>query len=154
MCKQNMDDKILLRAIRLAGKTGDRLIIVDPSSGTAHAVLPLDAYEKLANGIASLHVLSDNNLENSLPEETCLDSDFDADILEDFEDKPFKAVPASEKGNKLSENNEKNIDATIEKALSELKMAEQSKKEEIPTVPMDILDNEADEEQYYLEPIE
>jgi len=47
------------RVLNLAERTGDRMIVVNPESGEAHAVLPLDAYEALVEGDASLRDLED-----------------------------------------------------------------------------------------------
>jgi len=45
-----MDARYLERIMALAERTGDRVIVVDPATGSAFALLPFEAYERLAGG--------------------------------------------------------------------------------------------------------
>ena len=44
-----MDTQLVFRLIELVRKTGDRLILADPSSDNAVVVMDLAAYERLLN---------------------------------------------------------------------------------------------------------
>lgn len=142
-----MDAKILQRVMDLADRTGDRVIVVNPENGTAHAVVPFDAYEKLVSGLASLKDLND---------ECC------SDEIEAIENEV-----TGEEFDHLVEEIEKEVIAEVAKPKTEElrpqpikteeineKIAEESQKMSTATPPVDILDNEANEEEYYLEPLE
>ena len=142
-----MDSELLQRVMDLAERTGDRVIVVNPESGAAHAILPFDAYEELVDGgTASLRDLEDED-----------DQDLDLDELEELEDimpdvlrsdEPVKA-PSS-----TAPATDEEIEKMVEHDLEILRSAEQSQKEAGGVTPLDVLDDEANEEQYYLEPIE
>ncbi len=114
---------MLQRVMDLAERTGDRVIVVNPESGVAHAILPFDAYEELVDGgTASLCDLND-----------------DLDLST-----PPSASPMTDE----------EIEKAVQHDLEIIKMAEQSEKETGGASVLDVLDDEANEEQYYLEPIE
>jgi len=110
-----MDADLLKRVMTLAERTGDRVIVVNPESGTAFAVLPFDAYEKMGSGDVGLRSLEPSEVE-SLSREALVDK--------------------------------------INQDIATWNSAQQSEKEGVDAVGMDILDDAAQEEQYYLEPIE
>jgi hypothetical protein len=127
-----MDAELLQRVLNLAEKTGDRVIVVNPESGEAHAVLPLDAYEELVEGDVSLRELGDwagDNENGQL----------------DFDDFKQKITPPA---------TDEEIGKLVQHDLDIIKSAEQSEKEAEATTPIDMLEDEANEEQYYLEPLE
>jgi hypothetical protein len=154
-----MDAKLLQRVMDLAEKTGDRVIVVNPKTGAAHAIMPFDSYEELVEGgTASLRDLGDefDFSETDIDEddedrEVCratgidLDDLHDESVLERSREKDDKIITKEEIG-------------AIEKAAMEEVMAEkiaqQSQKEAGGLTPLDVLDDEANEEQYYLEPLE
>ena len=139
-----MDAELLQRVLNLAEKTGDRMIIVNPESGEAHAVLPLDAYEELVEGDVSLRELGDWAGDNE-----CDKIDFDDFIVEpETKAEPKKSEPLSEA------NTEEEIQKLVARDLEAIKKAEQSEKDINGPAPLDTLEDEANEEQYYLEPLE
>ena len=118
-CTTYMESDLLSRVMRLAEKTGDRIIVVNPQTDSAFAVVPFDAYEQLAGtdtpkGVG-LTVLSENSVE-TMSREALVDR--------------------------------------INQEISAWNTSQQSQKEIDDVLPMDVLDEEANEEQYYLEPIE
>jgi hypothetical protein len=135
-----MDAELLQRVLNLAERTGDRMIVVNPESGEAHAVLPLDAYEALVEGDASLRDLEDWSGDNESEQ-----LDFD-DII--------AAPNAKEEQKKTPQSIDREIEKIVEHDLDIIKLAEQSEKEVEATAPIDALEDEANEEQYYLEPLE
>ena len=135
-----MDAELLQRVLNLAERTGDRIIVVNPESGEAHAVLPLDAYEALVEGDASLRDLGDWSGDNESEQ-----LDFD-DII--------AAPNAKEEEKKTPQAIDREIEKIVEHDLDIIKLAEQSQKEEEINSPIDALEDEANEEQYYLEPLE
>jgi len=135
-----MDAELLQRVLNLAERTGDRVIVVNPESGEAHAVLPLDAYEALLEGDASLRDLEDWSGDNENEQ-----LNFD-DII--------AAPNAKEEEKKTPQAIDREIEKIVEHDLDIIKLAEQSQKEEEINSPIDALEDEANEEQYYLEPLE
>ena len=130
-----MDAELLQRVLNLAERTGDRVIVVNPESGEAHAVLSLDAYEDLVDGVegdVSLRDLEDWSGDN------------ESEQL-DFDDFKQKITPPA---------TDEEIEKMVEHDLGIIKSPEQSQKEEEITTPIDALEDEANEEQYYLEPLE
>jgi hypothetical protein len=149
-----MDAKLLQKVMDLAEKTGDRVIVVNPKNGTAHAVMPFAAYEKLVSNTASLRNLGDDqdylgDSESDEDEEECLlckemgidsdDSDDDVKLLEADDDE----IPSIEELNRISEQ-----------VLRVDKKPELSQKIADDLAPLDILEDQENEEQYYLEPLE
>ena len=139
-----MDAELLQRVLNLAERTGDRMIIVNPQSGEAHAVLPLDAYEDLVEGGASLHDLGDWAGDNE-------DDEFDIDdfIVESEVKTETKKTPSSPEP-----VTDRELEKLVQHDLDIIKMAEQGQKEVETPALLDALEDEANEEQYYLEPLE
>jgi hypothetical protein len=138
-----MDAELLQRVLNLAEKTGDRVIVVNPESGEAHAVLPLDAYEDLVDGVendVSLRELGDWAGDNENGQ-----LDFD-DLISEPSTKDEQKIP--------SPATDEEIEKLVQHDLDIIKLAEQSEKEAEVTAPIDMLEDEANEEQYYLEPLE
>ena len=138
-----MDARLIQRVMDLAERTGDKVIIVNPKSGQAHAILPFDAYEDLIVSGASLQELEDL-------EDQAGDNDDGELAFDDFIAEPARKVES-----------EKTPPATLEELekmathdLNILKSADLSEKDVEETNPIDIMDSEANEEQYYLEPLE
>lgn len=73
------------RLLRLANKTGDRLIVVDSMSEEAYAVLPLDEYESLIAGreLDSMFGPYDLDMDD---EDELFDWHSTADVLDDLFD--------------------------------------------------------------------
>jgi hypothetical protein len=151
-----MNDKLLQRIMRLIERTGDRMIVVNPESGKAHAVLPFDDYEKISAGQASLLDLVDGECE-------CEDDDeFPWNLNDDKndEDKIFDEITAIEE--EVAKESEKmpKDPIFVEKKEDEgvdainKKLAEESQKISANTIPLDALDDEVGDDQYYVEPIE
>ncbi len=154
-----MDAELLQRVMDLAEKTGDRVIIVNPKTGSAHAVLPFDAYEKMAQGKASLRELAEGYEDAE---------DNDDDIFADDATEGIEAPFFHEENNESAKDDRGSRDAIsnslvarmeeIEKMASKAppadKMPELSQKEAGGMSSLDVLDDDADEEQYYLEPLE
>jgi hypothetical protein len=152
-----MDAKLLQRVMDLAEKTGDRVIVVNPKTGVAHAVVPFDDYEKMAQGTASLRDLDDS-----------FDFDGASDIGRDDEDDSedisrihFEEAEEETESDGVKTDSDRLTSAQIEAiekvAIEEVmaeKIAKESQKEAGGITPLDVLDDEANEEQYYLEPLE
>jgi len=155
-----MDSKILQRVMDLAEKTGDRVIVVNPLSGRAHAVVPFASYEKLVKNQASLRDLED---ERDYSDDL---DDFDEDFeIEDEEECPIcKATGINlddlddDKESIATEDDEipsvEELNRISEEALKDEKKPEQSRKIADDLAPLDVLEDEENEEQYYLEPLE
>jgi len=146
-----MDSKLLQRVMALVEKTGDRMIVVNPESGQAHAILPFDAYEELVSGKASLKDLDFD--EDEINESDKEIADFD-DLMSGImvPDEPKKVVVASQKQVINEPPTVNSVENSLESVID--KMADESQKEAGGISSLDVLDDEADEEQYYLEPIE
>ena len=140
-----MDGELLQRVLDLAEKTGDRMIIVNPESGEAHAVLPLDAYEDLVHGDVGLRELSEWAGDNE-PEEI----DFD-EIMHEPE---IKIAPKASASSVAAPKDENELEKLVQHDLDIIKMAEIGQKDDEAVLPLDALEDEANEEQYYLEPLE
>ncbi len=143
-----MDSKLLQRVMALVEKTGDRMIVVNPESGQAHAILPFDAYEELVEGTAHLEDLDFDESE---------DNEDKGDEIADFDDLMSGImVPDSHEmmPKRPSPAVQKEVEKIIEKEIEADKMADESQKEAGGISSLDVLDEEANEEQYYLEPIE
>jgi hypothetical protein len=149
-----MDAQLLQRIMRLIERTGDRMIVVNPESGKAHAVLPFDDYEKISAGQASLLDLVDGE---------CGDDDefpWNLNNDKDDEDKIFDEIAAIEE--EVAKESEKiPVDPIfIEKKEKEdveainKKFAEESQKISVNPIPLEALDDEVGDDQYYVEPIE
>jgi hypothetical protein len=150
-----MDAKLLQRVMDLADRTGDRVIVVNPESGTAHAIVPFDAYEDLVKGRASLR-----DLEYGLNDMDfdCEESEMgDGDEIGDLDDIDFNAITEEaikkEVAKAAAPVVEEIKNPIIEEEIVQ-KIAEDSQKEAGGITPLDVLDDEANEEQYYLEPLE
>jgi len=139
-----MDAELLQRVLNLAERTGDRMIIVNPQSGEAHAVLPLDAYEDLVEGGASLHDLGDWAGDNE-------DDEFNID---DFIVEPEVKTETKKTPSSPEPITDRELEKLVQHDLDIIKMAEQGQKEVETPAPLDALEDEANEEQYYLEPLE
>ena len=151
-----MDANLLQRIMRLSERTGDRMIVVNPESGKAHAVLPFDDYEKISAGQASLLDLVDG--ECSFDD----DDEFDWSVKDDKddEDKILDEIEAIQK--MVAEEDKKIVAEPIIvtkkeeiglEAINE-KLAEESQKISASATPPDALAEETTDEEYYLEPIE
>jgi hypothetical protein len=142
-----MDAKILQRVMDLADRTGDRVIVVNPENGTAHAVVPFDAYEKLVSGQASLKDLSDESVSDEIEttENEATDEEFSR-LVEEIEKEAVTEAVAT--------RIEETKPVIIKTEEINEKIAEESQKMSTATPPIDIIDNEANEEEYYLEPLE
>ena len=136
-----MDAELLQRVLNIAEKTGDRMIIVNPESGEAHAVMPLDAYEELIDGDVSLRELGEWAGDNE-PEEI---------ELNDFMNEPEIKIAPKEP---VAPIKDEELEKIVKHDLDIIKSAEIGQKETEPTPPLDVLEDEANEEQYYLEPLE
>lgn len=136
---------MLQRVLNLAERTGDRMIVVNPESGEAHAVLPLDAYEALVEGDASLRDLEDWSGDNDDEEAFKID---DFIVESESKNEPKKTAPPA------SPMTDEEIEKIVQHDIDIIKMAEQGQKEVENTAPLDALEDEANEEQYYLEPLE
>lgn len=153
-----MDAKLLQRVMDLAEKTGDRVIIVNPKSGTAHAVVPFDAYEKMAEGTASLRDLGDgfDFMESDVEDECELSTESGINLEAMPEDLSFdepEVVIKVETPKAVAPRPEAVKEpASVEEIIE--KMTQESQKEASGLTPLDVLDDEANEEQYYLEPLE
>ena len=148
-----MNDKLLQRIMRLIERTGDRMIVVNPESGKAHAVLPFDDYEKISAGQASLLDLVDGECENEDDDGFLWNSKDDEDkILDEIAGIEEMVAKESEKKPIDPIFVEKKEEGGVE-AINE-KLAEESQKISISAVPPDALDDEVGDDQYYLEPIE
>ncbi len=129
------------------------MIVVNPESGKAHAVLPFDDYEKISAGQASLLDLVDGECD---PED---DEDFSF-ISDDDEDKVLREI--AEIDELVAEENKKPVAEPVQKEIKEKedvevinkKLAEESQKISENPAPPDALDDEVGDDQYYLEPIE
>jgi len=139
-----MDAELLQRVLNLAERTGDRMIIVNPESGEAHAVLPLDAYEALVEGDASLRDLEDWSGDN----------DDERIELDDFMIDPEIKIATEKTASPAPAITDEELEKIVQHDLDIIKSAEQSQKESETTAPIDALEDEANEEQYYLEPLE
>ena len=139
-----MDAELLQRVLNLAEKTGDRMIIVNPESGEAHAVMPLDAYEELVDGDVGLRELSEWAGDN---EETPVE-------LDDFMSEPEIKIVPEKTAAPAPAIKEEELEKLVQHDLEIIKLAEQGQKEVEVNPPLDALEDEADEEQYYLEPLE
>jgi hypothetical protein len=135
-----MDAELLQRVLDLAERTGDRMIIVNPESGEAHAVLPLDAYEALVEGDVSLR-----DLEDWTEDDEGEQLRFDDTITE-----PNAKVEQKNPPRAINEE----IEKMVQHDLDTIKSVEQSQKDVEVDAPPDVLEDEANEEQYYLEPLE
>ena len=144
-----MDSKLLQRVMDLAEKTGDRVIVVNPKTGAAHAVMPFAAYEKLVKNTASLRSLEEGWDYSDEDEEECpicKAEGIDLDELADDEDEKEtgnEEIPSVEELNRIAEE-----------ALKDDKKPEISQKLRDDLAPLDVLDDQESEEQYYLEPLE
>lgn len=130
-----MDAELLQRIMDLAEKTGDRVIVVNPKSGAAHAVVPFDAYERMATGSASLRGLEGDFAPH----------DEDETIHVMGEESGIKETLVS----RLEEIERQAIKNDFEDNIVKV-----SQKEAGGLTSLDVLDEGADEEQYYLEPLE
>jgi hypothetical protein len=130
-----MDSELLLRVMKLAERTGDRVIVVNPESGKAFAVLPFEAYEKLADGSVGLQTLDDAN-----------------DLV--FPGEEELGIEVERESAALPEETAKAVEKKLADEIATWNLAKESEKELENTTPLDVLDDEANEEQYYLEPIE
>jgi hypothetical protein len=139
-----MDAELLQRVLNLAEKTGDRMIIVNPESGEAHAVMPLDAYEELVDGDVSLRELGEWAGDNE-PEQIELDDFMNEPEIKIVPEKTVAPTPAIKEGE---------LEKIVQQDLEIIKLAEQGQKDVEVNPPLDALEDEADEEQYYLEPLE
>jgi hypothetical protein len=139
-----MDAELLQRVLNLAERTGDRMIIVNPESGEAHAVMPLDAYEELVDGDVGLRELSEWAGDN---EETPVE-------LDDFMSEPEIKIVPEKTAVPAPAIKEEELEKLVQHDLEIIKLAEQGQKEVEVNPPLDALEDEADEEQYYLEPLE
>ncbi len=139
-----MDAELLQRVLNLAERTGDRMIIVNPQSGEAHAVLPLDAYEELVEGGASLHDLGDWAGDNEDDEFNIDDFIVETEVKTETKKTPSSPEPITDR----------ELEKLVQHDLDIIKMAEQGQKEVETPAPLDALEDEANEEQYYLEPLE
>jgi len=139
-----MDAELLQRVLNLAEKTGDRMIIVNPESGEAHAVMPLDAYEELVDGDVSLRELGEWAGDNE-PEQIELDDFMNEPEIKIVPEKTVAPTPAIK---------EEELEKIVQQDLEIIKLAEQGQKDVEVNPPLDALEDEADEEQYYLEPLE
>jgi hypothetical protein len=140
-----MDAKLLQRIMDLAEKTGDRVIVMNPKSGTAHAILPFDAYERMAQGNASLQDFQDADPGPLEP----------VGMADDIEDLHPHEEPeeAGGIGEMLAVRMEEIEKRAIREDVALIK-AQPSQKEATGLTSLDVLDDEANEEQYYLEPLE
>jgi hypothetical protein len=138
-----MDAELLQRVLNLAERTGDRMIIVNPQSGEAHAVLPLDAYEDLVEGGASLHDLGD----------WAGDNEGDRFDIDDFIVEPEVKTETKKTPSSPEPITDRELEKLVQHDLDIIKMAEQGQKEVEAATPLDVLEDEANEEQYYLEPL-
>ena len=152
-----MDANLLQRIMRLIERTGDRMIVVNPESGKAHAVLPFDAYEKLADGRASLLDLVDDECD------PLFENEFNDDLAEPAgdEDKAMREIAEIEKmveeelkreSEETAKSGEKTDKIDVEAINKEL--AEESQKISKNPLPLDALDDQVGDDQYYVEPIE
>lgn len=139
-----MDAELLQRVLNLAEKTGDRMIIVNPESGEAHAVMPLDAYEELVDGDVSLRELQEWSGDN---EEAPVE-------LDDFMNEPEIKIVPEKTAASVPVVKEEELEKIVQHDLEVIKLAEQGQKDVEVNPPLDALEDEADEEQYYLEPLE
>ncbi len=139
-----MDAELLQRVLNLAEKTGDRMIIVNPESGEAHAVMPLDAYEELVDGDVSLRELQEWSGDN---EEAPVE-------LDDFMNEPEIKIVPEKTAASVPAVKEEELEKIVQHDLEVIKLAEQGQKDVEVNPPLDALEDEADEEQYYLEPLE
>ncbi len=133
-----MDAKLLQRVMDLAERTGDRVIVVNPQSGEAHAIMPFDAYEELVDNRASLRDLFNEGMDDGPRRAGAPDFLSEAEVPP----KPIQTMTDEE------------IEKAVEHDIEVMKMAEASEKNEETSTPLDILDDEANEEEYYLEPLE
>jgi hypothetical protein len=152
-----MDENILQRVMDLAERTGDRVIVVNPRSGKAHAVLPFDAYEKLADGRASLLDLVDDEYDPLFENEFADDlagpvADEDKAMEEIAEIEKIVQEELSRESSEKVKKDEKDGKIDIEAVNKEL--AEESQKISENPLPMDALDDQVGDDQYYVEPIE
>ena len=113
--------------------------------------MPFDAYEELVDGgTASLRDLDDD----FDFKDKAKDDDNDIADLDDL----MSGIMVPDKATKEALQDKPMTDEEIEKAVKHdldlIKMAEESEKEAGGTTHLDVLDDEANEEQYYLEPIE
>ncbi len=141
-----MDANILQRVMDLAEKTGDRVIVVNPQTGTAHAVVPFDDYERLVADPAILPTLKKmGDYSDPLTDDEISGEEFDR-LVEEID----KEVAAEIKAEKAAK------EPAINEEISEInrKIAEESQKIVENPAPLDVLDDEANEEEYYLEPLE
>jgi hypothetical protein len=152
-----MDANLLQRIMRLIERTGDRMIVVNPESGKAHAVLPFEAYEKLADGRASLLDLVDDECD------PLFENEFNDDLAEPAgdEDKAMREIAEIEKmveeelkreSEETAKSGEKTDKIDVEAINKEL--AEESQKISKNPLPLDALDDQVGDDQYYVEPIE
>ena len=151
-----MNDKLLQRIMRLIERTGDRMIVVNPESGKAHAVLPFDDYEKISAGQASLLDLVDGECgcedDDEFPWNLNNDNDDEDKIFDEITAIEEEVAKESEKTPKDPIFVEKKADEGVE-AINE-KLSEESQKISINPVPLEALADEVGDDQYYLEPIE
>jgi hypothetical protein len=139
-----MDAELLQRVLNLAERTGDRMIVVNPESGEAHAVLPLDAYEALVEGDASLRDLEDWSGDNEGDKFDIDDFIVESEVKTETKNTSSSPAPTTDS----------ELEKLVQHDLDIIKSAEQSQKETEATAPIDALEDEANEEQYYLEPLE
>jgi hypothetical protein len=102
--------------------------------------MPLDAYEELVDGDISLRDLEDWTGDNKREPSVLDDFSFEPETKKDL---PSTAPATDEEIQKL-----------VEHDLEIIKAAEQSQKDIETPGSMDVLDDEANEDQYYLEPLE
>jgi hypothetical protein len=120
------------------------MIVVNPESGEAHAVLPLDAYEALVEGDASLRDLEDWSGDNEGDKFDIDDFIVESEVKTETKNTSSSPAPTTDS----------ELEKLVQHDLDIIKSAEQSQKETEATAPIDALEDEANEEQYYLEPLE
>jgi hypothetical protein len=163
-----MDAKLLQRVMDLAEKTGDRVIIVNPKSGNAHAILPFDSYENLVANKASLRDLEDDFVfseDSGDGDDDCLvcrESEIDLNELDEIEkgEEGMEQATFLKKGIVREEPminpvSPAEVHAPVQKPQLDVeKISELSQKDVDVAASLDILEDEENEEQYYLEPLE
>ncbi|KKW30214.1 MAG: hypothetical protein UY72_C0018G0004 [Candidatus Uhrbacteria bacterium GW2011_GWD2_52_7] len=150
-----MQNEQFSRLLRLASKTGDRLIVTDPNGRDAVVILPLDEYEALVDS-----AMGPSEMYEVPPIEEADEAEFDPEALQHGALKGLWERPTEEEVNALE---------VIERPEPEEEPVRQPSPEPIPVVGTESNplrqrqqlnrgsgkrpDIEGGEEQFYLEPI-
>jgi hypothetical protein len=152
-------DKQLQKLIELSRKTGDRLIVFDPSNErSAYVVMPIDDYEKIALGRSEVRGLTEDELLDKINRDIAI---WKSDRVDDVEDLKMSTNRTKVESKDDDFDSEEDDWYSIEEIASksdfnrpEYDLDRKGRAWKIPSERKEKAEEIIDEDRYYLENLE